>query len=195
MCSRRIASRMPWNRNPLRRGSDTVQAWLTLVVVLATLIVAPWLAGHVAHTTYRSGMRAMAWEEQHHRPVTAVLLEDAPDLVPGGAEAPPGPDTVSVPARWTGADGTVRTGSVPAAGGTPAGDAVTVWVDDRGTVVRPPVRRSPTLDAWVAATMAALTLVAALVVTRRILVWRLDRRRLRSWETEWLVVGPRWSRR
>lgn len=195
MWGRRIARRMPWSRVSLRRGSDQVQAWLTLAMVVVTLLVAPWVAWWTASATYLAETRANEWESRHHHPVTAILVQDAPRRSDDGGQAPPAPAGVSVPARWTGPDGTVSSGLVSAAAGAQAGSVVTVWVDQRGIPVATPRRRNPAVDASVTASLAAAALSAVLYGVRRIVVWRLDRRRLRAWEREWLIVGPRWSRR
>jgi hypothetical protein len=196
MWNRRIVHAMPWRRAPLRRGSDKIQAWLTLVVVLAALMVAPWAAWWTASTTYGAEVRASEWEAQHIHAVAAVLVQDATTgRSPTGGAALPGPEHVPVRARWTGPDGTLRSGTLPVGVGTRAGSTVTVWVDDDGALSSPPRRRNPTLDASVAATFAVSSVIALLGGVRRVVVWRLDRRRLRSWGAEWLVVGPGWSRR
>jgi hypothetical protein len=197
MWVRRIVRRMPWRRAPLRRASDRIQAWLTLVVIMVALLVAPWAARWTAGTTYGAGMRAAQWEMEHRHEVTAVLVRDAAIGSPpaAGAEEPPGPEQPQAPARWTGPDGMVHTGTVPVETGTRAGSTVTVWVDEHGGLTSPPRRRNPGLDAAVAATFAVTAVLAFLVALRRIVVWRLDHRRLRSWEAEWQIVGPRWSRR
>lgn len=195
MWRRRIARRMPWIRVPLRRGSDKVQAWLTLTVVVVTLMVAPWVAWWVGTTTYLAEVRASAWERQHYRPVAAVLLEDAPGSSQDGGEPPPALESAPVPARWTGPDGKVGTGAISVPVATPAGTVVTAWVDERGSPVLPPRRRNATKDATAAATLAVAAVTTVLAGVRRLVIWHLDRRRLRSWEAEWLIVGPRWSRR
>lgn len=195
MWGRRIARRTPWSRTPLRRGPDKIQMWFTLVAVMVTLVAAPLVAWWAASTTYLAEVRASAWEWQHHRPVAAVLVQDAPERSHDGLAEASYPEIVPVPARWSGPDGAVRSGIALAAVGTRAGSMVTVWVDERGTVVRPPRRRSPTVDASVAATLAVAAVAAFVGGLRRIVVWHLDRRRLRSWEAEWLIVGPKWSRR
>lgn len=191
----RIAHRMPWRRTSLRRGSDRIQAWLTLAVVVVTLAGTPWVAWRVASATYRAEVRASAWEQRHHRPVAAVLVRDAPSRSYDGDAASASQQSVLVPARWTAPDGTVRARKVSVAGGTRAGSTVTVWVDEHGELVLPPRRRNPAADATIAAMLAAVALAGLSGGIRRTVVWRLDRRRLRSWEAEWLIVGPRWSRR
>jgi len=196
MWDRRIVHRMPWRRAPLRRGSDRIQAWLTLAVIMAVLVVAPWVAWWTASTTYGEVVRASEWEAKHRHVVAAVLALDAVAArPPAGGEALPDPENVPAPVRWTGPDGTVRTDTVPVGVGTRAGSTVTVWVDEHGALTSPPRTRHPTLDASVSATFAVAAVIALLVGVRRVVVCRLDRRRLRSWEAEWQIVGPRWSRR
>jgi hypothetical protein len=186
---------MPWSRSPLRRRSDRIQAWATLGMILVTLLVAPWVAWRAGSTMYVAEARARAWERQHHRPVAAVLMQDAPARVQDGGAAPPVLPNVAVPARWTDPDGAVRSGIVTVAVGTRAGSVVTVWLDEHGKQVSSPRRGKPTADASVVAALAAAAVIGFLGSVRHIIVWRLDRRRLRSWEAEWLIVGPRWSRR
>ena len=195
MWTRRIAHRMPWRRAALRRGSDRIQAWLTLSTIVVAVLAGPWVGWWTARTTYLAETRASAWEKQHHRPVPAVLVQDVPVVAGADGEVPPAPATTPAPARWTGPDGTVRSGAAPAPPGTRAGSTVTIWVDEHGTAVSPPRRQSPAMDASTAAALAVAGLVALLAGLRRIVIWRLDKRRLRSWEAEWLIVGPRWSRR
>ncbi|MEV4641451.1 hypothetical protein AB0J80_29315 [Actinoplanes sp. NPDC049548] len=194
MWGKRIRRRMPWVRMPLRRGTDRVQAWLTFVLVVAMVFAGPLAAWWTARTTYRGAERAGEWERRHHVAVVAVLLEDA--VRQGGAsDAMPVSSTVRVQGRWTGPDGVERSGAISATEGLRAGSTMPIWVDDHGTVVPPPGRRSATLDAVMAALLALGGLATCLGGVRRIVVWRLDRRRLRSWEAEWLIVGPRWTRR
>ncbi|MFI7600359.1 hypothetical protein [Actinoplanes sp. NPDC049681] len=190
MWGRRFAHRMPWARMSLRRGSDRAQGWLTLVLIVTMVLVAPYVAWWAGRSTYRAGERASAWERQHHVAVQAVLLEDASR--PGGGDDVV---TVRVRVRWTGPDDALHTATVSAPEGLRAGSTVPIWVDDDGTVVPRPGRRSPAVDAAVAGLLAVGGMAAGLGGVRRIVVWRLDRRRLRSWESEWLIVGPRWSRR
>jgi hypothetical protein len=191
-----MVSQLPWRRAPLRRGSDTIQAWLTLAVILASFLAAPWIAWWTASTTYGTEQRASEWAAGHSHAVTAILVRDATTARPtAGDPELPGPQHVLVPARWTGPDGVVRSGSVPVAVGTRAGSTVDVWIDEHGALTTPPRRHNPALNATVAATVAASVAIVLLAGVRLAVVWSLDRRRLRSWEAEWQIVGPRWSRR
>ncbi|WP_438860793.1 Rv1733c family protein [Actinoplanes nipponensis] len=187
---------MPWRRVPLRRRSDRIQAWLTLAVIVTALLAAPGAAWWTARSTYGAEARASEWEARHRRAVSAVLEQNAAGVSSTvDSEALPGPEYVPVAARWTAPDGTVRAGAVPVEAGARAGSTVTVWIDELGALASPPRRRNAVLDATVAGTFALTAMLAFLGGARRLVIWRLDRRRLRSWEAEWQIIGPRWSRR
>jgi hypothetical protein len=57
-----------------RRGLDRAGARLT-ALVLAALLVVPWIAWWSTQRMYRDGMRAEAWERQPALPVVVVLVE------------------------------------------------------------------------------------------------------------------------
>jgi hypothetical protein len=189
----RTARRMGWGRNPMRRTSDRVEAWSTLVLVTAMLVVAPWVASRAAHSVYRDDVRTTAWETQHRVQVDAVLLQDA-RKDPSHDGSPPARSAPAI-ARWSGRDATVHTGTVYADEGTRAGQTIRIWIDDRGFLAGPPGRRSPSSDAAMAAVLTMAGIAAGLAGIRRIIGWQLDRRRMRAWQLEWMSVGPGWSRR
>jgi len=187
--------RAAWGRNPLRRTSDRIEALLTFVVIMTMLLIGPWVAWSAGRATYRNDVRTTAWERQHRFAVTAVLLQDAARWTGATGAGMPPPASTEAAARWTGPDGTVHIGPVPAYDGALRGSTVRIWVDETGAVADPPGRRSATFDAVMVALLAVLGIGGALGGVHRIVVWRLNRRRLRSWQAEWLVVGPRWSHR
>src|SRR6185437_12393119 len=76
MWIRRLVRGWGWGRNPLRRTTDRVEAWLTLVLVVAMLVIAPWAGSRAAHAAYRDTVRMAAWQAQHRFPVEAVVLQD-----------------------------------------------------------------------------------------------------------------------
>jgi hypothetical protein len=196
MLARRIAHRTARTRNPLRRGSDRIEAGVTLALILTMLLIAPGAGWWAARETYRQDLRTSAWESHHRFAVTAVVLEDAPGWTGAGSDGlPPPPQSLLAPARWTGPDGVVHTGMVFADSGVRRGNPVQIWVDETGVVVARPGRRSAPMDAILAALLAVGVLAAGVSGVRVIVVWRLNRRRLRAWQAEWLVVGPRWSHR
>jgi len=98
MWARRTARRLFWTRNTLRRASDRIEAWLTLVLVLTMLVVAPGVGWWAARTTYQNDMRATAWDRQHRFPVDAVLLDDGSGWPAGGGNGLPPPAPALTPA-------------------------------------------------------------------------------------------------
>ncbi|MEU8607568.1 hypothetical protein AB0C29_06170 [Actinoplanes sp. NPDC048791] len=196
MWGRRMVSQLPWRRVPLRRGSDTIQVWLTLAVIVAAFLVVPWVAWWTASTTYGTEQRANEWAAGHSYAATAVLVRDATTARPAAGDPElPGPEHVLVPARWTGPGGGVVVGRIPVEVGTRAGTTVAVWIDEHGALTSPPRRHNPVLNASAAATVAVSVVVVLLAGVRRAVVCHLDHRRLRSWDAEWQIVGPGWSRR
>jgi len=181
-------------RNPLCRPVDRIQVLLTLVLVLSMLLIAPVAGWWAARAAYHEDLRASAWEREHRFPVMAVVLED-PAGSSGGQDEGPRVEPVLAQARWTGPNGVVRTGMITADAQVRPGSVVQVWVDEHGVQVSRPVPRSAPADAAMAALLAAGGIAAGLCGVRLIVVWRLDRRRLRAWQAEWAVVGPRWGHR
>lgn len=187
----RIARQLGWGRNPLRRASDRWEIGLTLVLVLAMLVLGPWIGGQAAELAYRNVVQSNAWEREHRSRVDAVLVED----VSGAEDAEPGAAAGTAMARWIAPDGTAHTGAVDVRAARHAGDAVPVWIDDHGQLAFPPARRDPRTDAGVAAALSICAVALCLAGVRRIVGWQLGRRRLRAWEAQWAVVEPDWSRR
>jgi hypothetical protein len=173
-----------WRRNPLRRRSDRVEAWVVLVTWIVT-VTGGVLAGVAATHTVE---RTLARERADWRPVVARLLENAPASASGGAR-------VWAEARWTAPDGAARSGQARVPAGSTRGTTVTVWTDPAGLLVnRPP---SAATAAARAALIGALTGVGAgtvPLVCGRLLRGRLERRRMDQWDEDWARLGPTWGR-
>ncbi|GAA3064273.1 membrane protein [Pseudonocardia yunnanensis] len=173
-----------------RRMTDLVEDAVTWVLISASLllIVAAMVVGVLAHG--RVAERALA-EGQERTKVTATVLETSP-LFPSDSGYQP---RVAVEATWVGLDGEPRTGPVPATGGTPAGSEVAVWLDRNGTVVEPPPTGFELVAAGVLAGVGVILLGGSVLA----LVWVRVKRAInaanaRSWEREWDVMGPKWTR-
>ena len=188
----RLTRRLGFDRNPLRRGTDRVEAALRLVLILLAVVAVPvaavaagrWADHYALH-------RAQAQQAVNHQ-VTAVLLEDAP------ATGVPDPytsvQTTWVPARWQPPGQPPRTGQVLALIGARKGSTVQTWVDPSGTVTDPPLERRVIVgDVWLAVMATCLMSLLALLVASVLVRRGLDRRRLRAWEAEWRASGPLWS--
>jgi hypothetical protein len=180
------------DRNPLRRGTDRVEAVLRLVLVIMLVAVTP--AGAVAAgrwADHQAVHRAQVKQATSHL-VTAVLLQNAP------ASGPPDPytsvQTTWVLARWQPPGQRPRAGEVLALAGTQKGSTVRTWIDSSGAITGPPTDHRVIAGYVCFAVMATcllswLVLLAACGLVRR----ALDRRRLSAWEAEWRASGPRWS--
>lgn len=186
----KLARRLGRDRNPLRRRSDVLEAWLLPAAVVVFLVLCP-LVAVLTGLWVRADNAAVQRAQQSWHTVPAVLLRAAPG--PQFTDQGANTWTTWEPARWT-VNGRQHTGSIPVAAGSPAGSTQTVWLDGRGQVHVPPqtqARLSETVDAAMLIAVAGVAVVVgALMLLGR---WFLDRRRLASWEAAWLAVGPRWS--
>jgi hypothetical protein len=159
------------------------------------LLVAPGIGWWAARMTYRYGMGATAWEQQHRFPVDAVLLGDGSGWPVDRADGLPPVAPALTPARWKDPDGVAHTAMIFAGEEQRSGTTVRIWVDDGGAVVPPPGRRNATANATLIGMLAVSGVAAGLCGLRGIVVWRLNRRRLRAWQDDWLLVEPSWSHR
>jgi hypothetical protein len=189
-----MARWLGFDRNPLRRGTDRVEAVLRLVMIILVVLAVPaaavaagrWADHLVAH-------RAQVEQAADHL-VTAVLLQDAP------ASGPPDPYTsvqmTWVRARWQPPGQPPRSGQILAVAGARQGSTVRTWIDSSGAVTDPPT------DHRVIAGYVCLVVMATCLLSWLVLVAggglarrALDRRRLNAWEAEWRASGPQWSGR
>ncbi|NUQ98645.1 MAG: hypothetical protein HOY79_19525 [Streptomyces sp.] len=180
-----------WRRNPLRRGSDVVEAWVLLGAwVLA--VVGGLLAGLVAGGAMQ---QALDRQRAERHAVSAVLTEDATQRSPMRAVAVADP-RVRATVRWTAPDGSVRTAETRVQSGTPTRTRITVWMDERGRLAPKPV--SPAAATAQAAAMGLLSAAGAggvVLVGTRVACIGLNRRRIRQWAQEWERVGTQWGRK
>jgi hypothetical protein len=180
-----------WRRNPLRRRSDLIEAWVLLATLVLTLLGAVF-AGLAAGDAVE---RSFAERRDRTRAVEAVLTADAAHALPAPVSEDGG-GSVWAPVRWTAPDGTGRTGRAEVEPGYRAGTAVTVWTDAGGRLVsRPPGGAEARFQIVMAgitvgAAGAGLALLGGALVRGRML-----RRRLEEWEAEWRRVEPSWRRR
>lgn len=149
------------------------------------LLGSPVLAWWAAGTSYESDQRAITWERNNLREVTARLTGSAADL-----RATP----YSAQAAWTAPNGVARTGLITVEPGKQPGDQVRIWVNNGGDLRTRPGDRNPVGKAALVAIVVVATAAAAANGIRRIGMALLDRYRARAWERAWSDIGPRWSR-
>ena len=185
-----LTRRLAMDGNPLRRRCDFIESWLAPAGMTIFLVLCPVLflaLGLLIRADNASAVRA----ERSWQPVTATLLRS----VPGPAFPDNGANTWTTwtQARWT-YRGHAYTGVVPANAGSSAGTRETIWLS-HGHVQQPPLSSSQ-LTGWI--TGDTLLAIGALALLLFVVVWLtrrvLDRRRIASWELDWLIVEPRWSR-
>jgi len=186
-----MARWLGFDRNPLRRGTDRVEAVLRLVLIILLVAVIP-AAVAAGRWADRQALHRAQLERATDRLVTAVLLENAP------ASGVPDPytsvQTAWVRARWQPPGQPPRAGEVLAVAGARQGSTVRTWIDRSGAVTAPPADHRVIVGYVFLAVMATfelswLVLLAAAVLVRR----ALNRRRLNAWEAEWRASGPLWS--
>ncbi|WP_202529362.1 hypothetical protein [Streptomyces sp. SID486] len=180
-----------WRRNPLKRRADVVEAWVVLGACLLT-VLAGVLAGLTATGSVEHGL---ARERAERRPTVARVVARAPKTSPGRSGAPATGERAWTKVRWTAPDGSACSGEVRVAAGSRSGTPVTVWTDPRGRLVSQPVTaseaalRATLTGILVGASAAAVPFVGGLAVR-----FRLERRRMDAWDTEWSRLGPQWGR-
>lgn len=180
-----------WRRNPLRRHSDVVEAW----IVLATWACATAGAAAAGMAGAQAVDASLARDRAERLPVTAVLLGTASS---GARDVATGLtyDRVKAKVRWTDAQGTVRTATAEVNAATAVGSAVPVWTDGHGHLVGAPVPRAEaTARVTLAGAGIALTGGAVVLAGGRLVRLRVERRATERWGEEWARTGERWGRR
>ncbi|MEV6025652.1 hypothetical protein [Streptomyces sp. NPDC052036] len=195
---RAIVGLWRWRRNPLRRTSDLVEAWLALVAMVLVLAAAP-VAGTVIGTIAQNSLQRAVRDQQrtHHQVAATVVrrLNRAP--VEPDPESPTTRQRQSrVLADWTAPDGTARHGTVLAALDSPhRGDQFVLWTDDQGRIVARPLDGETATTHAVLAGFGAAVMAAGLIEAgRRMIVWRMLQRRYARWDQAWDKAGPDWGR-
>nr|WP_157554903.1 hypothetical protein [Herbidospora sakaeratensis] len=176
-----------FDRNPLRRPCDRVEAAVRRLAVLVTLaaVVCGLMLGIKA---YGEGVRAEHEQARARHATEATLLDDA--RVHATVN---GPATATVMAAWTGPDGKDHQGLVQAPVLSVKGQKITVYTDTQGQPVpRPRDRETTVVAALTVGTGVPLAMIVAscaLLGVTRLLVWRQVRR---DWADAWTVVEPTW---
>lgn len=186
-----------WRRNPLRRRTDRLEAWVALVAALLIVLGATsagWLTGRAAQGALLETVRIQ--HQQRH------LVWVTVDRLISRAPLDPDPETSSqrdahrrVLGRWTARDGSAHLGQLAAPRPVETGERFRIWTDDRGRVVPRPM---DTGTAGAHAVLAGLGTTAGVGMmiegARRMIVWQLMVRRFRRWDQEWKRAGQDWGR-
>ncbi|GAB2746446.1 hypothetical protein [Streptomyces bullii] len=174
-----------WRRNPLRRRSDIVEAWVVLAAWVVAL-VGGLLAGlAAADSVERSAER----QRLERRQVTARLVEDVKDRSTAREAAD---HRVWATVRWTAPDGSTHTDEARVAPTATAGSAVTVWTDPKGEITAEPLTDVETrLHAVSGGILAAACAGGLALGAARTVRLGLDRHRMAQWTAEWARIDTR----
>jgi hypothetical protein len=181
-----------FDRNPLRRRTDRIEAAIRLVAVILLMVAVPIAAVVTGRQADHEALRQANAQQAADHDVTAVLLQQAQ------ATGVPDPYTSTeltyVLARWQPPGQPPRSGQVLAPAGARAGSTVKVWIDASGAVTSPPPDHR-IIAGDVCMTIIVTCLVASLLILGSAALARcaLDRWRMRAWDAEWRASGPMWS--
>ncbi|MEU3346760.1 hypothetical protein ABZ723_17575 [Streptomyces sp. NPDC006700] len=175
-----------WRRNPLRRTSDVVEAWILLVAwVLA-------VAGGVLAGVLTAGAMQQAADRVRAdtHSVPAMVTQEATR----GAVRPVGSVLGWGTVRWTDADGSAHTGRTRVPVSATPGDHVTVWANGQGTLTPPPASAADiAFQTTLGGLWAGTTTAGVVIGGAKLARIRLDRRRFTQWDEEWARVDTPWG--
>ncbi|MEV5313864.1 MULTISPECIES: hypothetical protein [unclassified Streptomyces] len=186
-----------WRHNPLRRATDLAEAWLALTALLLVLLVAPLIGVLVGSAAQESLQRSAREQRQSRHQVTATVLRR---LERGALAADPETATrdtrTRVLADWTAPDGSSHHGAVMAQlKSAEPGDRFRLWTDPLGRPVsRPLDPATATSHAALAGVGVALLAAGLVECGRRLVLWRMVRRRYARLDRAWEQAGPDWGR-
>lgn len=177
--------------NPLRRGSDRLQAWMRLAAVVLTLagLVMTGFAARASYATEVATQRADA--VAGYRTTGHVLSVTDPNVTPDGAIL-----RGMIRVAWHDRTGQRHVDLLVAPkDGHKTTGAIPLWVDARGkpSASAPQPGQPVTAAAMTGVLGAGLTVTATMLLYLLALV-PLERHRLAEWQSEWSVVEPGWRR-
>lgn len=178
-----------WRRNPLRRRSDVIEAWVMLAGWLLAL-VGGLLAGLTAADAIE---RSTDRQRAERREVSAVVVEDVEDRVRTRAVGDP---RVWATVRWTAPDGSTHTDEARVSALSPAGNRVSIWIDEDGRLTAEPLTDEEAQFHAASGGVLAGAGVCGIVLGA---VWLtrlyLSRRRFQQWAAEWQRIDTRWGKK
>lgn len=183
-----------WRRNPLRRRSDVVEAWTTVVVALLLFVAAPVLGAATAWWGYGQAQQIVAEQRAERHQVRATVEDRTPGVLSTGQLG--GQHSYRATVHWKAADGTEKSTTAQVPAGARNGDSVEVWLDSRGRSVPPP---SDGAEIWQhSATVGSFTTIGTvltvLLAHRAVRAVAL-RHRMAEWDRDWALTEPQWTHR
>lgn len=188
----RLLRRFGFDRNPMRRGTDRIQAVTRaglLVVSLARRprgrpVCQPWdlRLGPAGRARGGGGL------------ASGTCGCPAAPVAAGWSHSRRSPALLSV--RWASPDGSPATGEITVAEHAVAGSTITVWIDEKGRLTQPPLARAEVSTEVMSAAIAIVVgLGLLLAAVGGVVSLLLDKHRLARSEADWSAVEPRWTGR
>jgi hypothetical protein len=181
LCSQKVRSmktrhqaRSYWLGTPPRPRSDRTETAMFGTLMTAFLAGSPFVAYAAGRWVSARLSRKADVQQASLRQVPATLLQTAPRCSGRGARV-----VRDTPAHWRAPDGQLRTGPIPAPGGTTAGSTVRVWVNQAGDLTGPPMQETKIANRTeLAQGLAAGLFAVGLGAIGRRAGKRLDQRRM-----------------
>ena len=179
------------DRNPLRRTYDRVETFLLMALLAAAAAAAPFAAQAASHAAYAGALHTQHVQQASEHQVRAELTQ----LATGADSGYSLTGYVPVRATWTSVTGVRHTGEVLAPAGRRKGSTVTIWADNAGNVVNPPLLTSQVAGQGELGAVGGIAGIGALYLCAAVVVRGvLNRRRLAAWDADWRVTAPAWNR-
>ena len=189
----RVRSRRQ-RRNPLRRRSDVVEAWIKVVVALLLFVAAPVLGAATAWWGHGQAQAIVAAQraERHH--VRATVVDRTPGTLSTGQLG--GQHSYRATVHWKAPDGADKSTTARVPADTRHGDTVDVWLDSHGQSVPPP---SDGAEIWQhSATIGSFTTIGTVLtvlLAHRAVRAVAMRHRMAEWDRDWALTEPQWTHR
>ncbi|MFD5285506.1 Rv1733c family protein [Streptomyces rubrogriseus] len=183
-----------WQRNPLRRRSDVVEAWTKVVVALLLFVAAPALGAATAWWGHGQAQAIVAAQraERHH--VRATVVDRTPGTLSTGQLG--GQHSYRATVHWKAPDGAEKSTTARVPADTRHGDTVDVWLDSHGQSVPPP---SDGAEIWQhSATIGSFTTIGTVLtvlLAHRAVRAVAMRHRMAEWDRDWALTEPQWTHR
>jgi hypothetical protein len=177
-----------WDRNPVRRRSDRVEAAMIAALIVVFLAAAPLVAAVAGRWSESAGLREQL-AEASWRQVPAILEHGGSP--PGDYFAAPS-GRIWMQAHWIAPDGHPRRGWALARPQAPAGSSTRIWVTRSGFPAGPPLQRAQLRGRTeLADVLAPAALAFLLFFAGGAGRYLLGRRRAARWDQAWQAVGSR----
>ncbi|NEC32330.1 hypothetical protein [Streptomyces rubrogriseus] len=183
-----------WQRNPLRRRSDVVEAWTKVVVALLLFVAAPALGAATAWWGHGQAQAIVAAQraERHH--VRATVVDRTPGTLSTGQLG--GQHSYRATVHWKAPDGAEKSTTARVPADSRHGDTVDVWLDSHGQSVPPP---SDGAEIWQhSATIGSFTTIGTVLtvlLAHRAVRAVAMRHRMAEWDRDWALTEPQWTHR